>query len=84
MPSNDSPHDDLEGIVRRAVRAELHALVFKLFWTVLAAVIVAVGVNAMAIGLFGIGSPLLPIALGAVLFVFGVRVLLSTWGVTLF
>ncbi|UPV75265.1 hypothetical protein M0R89_04155 [Halorussus limi] len=81
MPS-DISDEQLERVVRRAVRAELSRLVGRLFWTVVALVGIYAGFGLVALGF---NTPELNVVttafvvLGIALVGQGVRMLLSKW-----
>jgi hypothetical protein len=79
MPS-DVPDEQLERVVRRAVRAELDRLAGRLFWTFVAALGLLWGVWLVTAGVNGRGTmALVFVVFGVALFAAAVRTLLLKW-----
>lgn len=85
MPSdpfgeNDVTDEQLERVVRRAIRAELERLGERLFWTLIAALGLFWGVFLVTSGVNGRGSVAVGfVVLGAAMFAAAIRVLLLKW-----
>lgn len=76
-----SPSDEqLERVVRRAIRAELERLAERLFWTLIAAFGLFSGLFLVASGVNGRGAVAAGfVVLGAAMVVAAIRVLLLKW-----
>ncbi|NEU55610.1 hypothetical protein [Halorussus sp. MSC15.2] len=81
MPS-DIPDEQLERVVRRAVRAELDLLAGRVLWTLLSVVGISVGVGLVSMGLdaakWNFGTVVFTV-LGIWLVGLGIRTLLLKW-----
>ncbi|MFC4450984.1 hypothetical protein [Halorussus aquaticus] len=81
MPS-DIPDEQLERVVRRAVRAELNLLVGRVLWTLLSVVGISVGFGLVTMGLDAAEWNPVTVAftvLGIWLVGLGIRTLLLKW-----
>ncbi|WP_276299045.1 hypothetical protein [Halorussus lipolyticus] len=81
MPS-DRSDEELDRVVRRAIRAELELLAGRIFWTLVAGVGIFAGSGLTMAGLNTAGGTPAAAALvgfGVVLVVLGVRTLLLKW-----
>ena len=85
MPSdasgdNDVTDEQLERVVRRAIRAELERLGARLFWTLIAALGLFWSVFLVTAGLNGRGSVAAGfVVLGVAMFAAAIRTLLLKW-----